>query len=77
LKKTGPCGSGCGQLISDTKLILSCLFHCDFHHMKMDANKVAHCMAKFVISQMIDKTWIKVCPSFIQHLVIAESEEVS
>jgi hypothetical protein len=45
--------------------------------MKMDANKVAHCMAKFVISQMIDKTWIKVCPSFIQHLVIAESEEVS
>jgi hypothetical protein len=65
LKKIGPCGSGCGQLISDTKLILSSLLHCDFHHMKRDANKVAHCMSKFALSQMLDKTWIEVCPSFI------------
>jgi hypothetical protein len=60
LKKTEPCGSGCGQLISDTKLILSSLLHCDFHHVKRDANKVAHCMAKFAPSQMLDKTWIEV-----------------
>jgi hypothetical protein len=38
---------------------------------------MAHCMAKFALSQMLDKTWIEVCPFFIQHLVLAESEEVS
>jgi hypothetical protein len=46
------------------------------NHVKRDANKVAHCMVKFALSQKLDKTWIEVCLSSIQHLVIAESKEV-
>jgi len=49
LKKVGPLGSGSGQLIYDTKLLLSSLVHCGFQHVKRGANKAAHCMAKFAL----------------------------
>jgi hypothetical protein len=78
LKKEGPCGNGCGQLITDTKSILSRLVHCSFYHVKRDANMVAHCMAKFVLSQLIDKVWVEEgLPFIIQHIVFAKQEENS
>jgi hypothetical protein len=51
----GPCGGGCGQLISNTKLILSRLGHYNFHHVKRNANRVAHYTTKFVFSQLLNK----------------------
>lgn len=55
LKKEGPCVSGCGLLISYIKLILSSLDHLCFQHVKRDANKAAHYIAKFALSQLIDE----------------------
>jgi hypothetical protein len=75
LKKEGHCGIGCGQLISYTKLILSRLANHSFQHVKKDANKAAHCMAKFALSQLLDKVWVEDYPLIIQHIVLAEQAE--
>jgi hypothetical protein len=40
----------------------------------MVANNVAHCLAKFVLSQRLDNVWIEECPSFIQSVVLAEQD---
>jgi hypothetical protein len=60
-KKARPCESDCGQLIFDTKIILSRLLHFDFQHVKMDANKMVHYMAKFALFQLLDKAWTEAC----------------
>ncbi|XP_062155083.1 uncharacterized protein LOC133863104 [Alnus glutinosa] len=75
LQKQGPNGSGCGQLIIDTKSILSSLDSVSFQHVKRDANKVAHCLAKFALSQMLDKVWVEDCPPIIQPIVLAKQAE--
>jgi ribonuclease HI len=75
LQKQDSIGSVCGQLIMDTKTILSRLVSVSFQHVKMDANKVAHCLAKFALSQMLDKVWVEDCPPIIQPIVFAEQGE--
>jgi len=75
LQKQGRNGSGCGQLIMDTKSIMSSLDFVSFQHVKRDANKVAHCLAKFALSQMLDKVWVEDCPPIIQPIVLAEQAE--
>jgi hypothetical protein len=75
LQRVGPCGSGCGQLISDTQIILSSLEHHSFKHVKRDANKAAHGIGKFALSQLLDKVWVDGCSPIIQHIVLAEQAE--
>jgi len=53
--KKGLCGGGCGQLISNTKFIISLLGHYNFHHVKKNANRAAYYTAKFVFSQLLNK----------------------
>jgi len=46
-----------------------------FHKIQLvsrDANKVAHDLAKLVVTQPCDSMWIGECPSPIQHLVSVE-----
>jgi hypothetical protein len=62
LQRVSPCGSGCGQLISDTQVILSSLEHHSFTHVKRDANKVVHGIAILALSQLLDKVWVDGCP---------------
>lgn len=78
LKKEGLCGSDCGQLIFDTKFLLSCLDHCSFHHVKRDAKLQTGWLiffTKFALSQLLNKVWSKDCPSIIQDIVIAEQND--
>lgn len=72
LRKEGPCWSGNGQLIDDTKHCLSTLSYASVQHVKRDANKVAHVLAKYALSQFLDKTWVEVCLSIIHNIVIVE-----
>jgi hypothetical protein len=72
LKKEDPSGNGGGLLISDMKFLLSTIEVINFQHVKRDANKAAHCLAKFAITHMIDKVWVKHCPPIIQHVVLEE-----
>jgi hypothetical protein len=41
-------------------------------HVKGDANKVAHILAKYALFQFLNKVWIEVYPSIIQYIVLAE-----
>lgn len=64
LQKVKPCWSSVGQLIEDTWSSLQ-HFHSFFiKHVKRDGNQVANRLAKLVISQLLDTSWIK-CSSFI------------
>jgi hypothetical protein len=62
LNKKGPLWAECGQLLLDTKILLSSL---------------SHCLAKFAPLQLLDKVWLKDCPSIIQKIVLAEQAEDS
>jgi hypothetical protein len=77
LNKEGPSWTGCGQLLLDTKIILSSLSHFGFNHVNMEANMAAHCLAKFALLQLLCKVWLEDCPSIIQKIVRVEQAEDS
>jgi hypothetical protein len=35
-------------------------------------NTATHTLAKFAISQMLDKLWVEECPSYIRFIVLVE-----
>lgn len=43
-------------------------------HVPIEGNNVTHSLAKFALSQMLDKIWIEEYPSFIQDCVLAKQE---
>lgn len=49
LNKNGPFWTRCGQLLLDTKILLSSL---------------SHCLAKFALLQLLDKVWLEDCHSY-------------
>jgi hypothetical protein len=42
-------------------------------HVRRDANKAAHVLAKCAISQLLDRVWIQECPSYITDVVLADN----
>jgi hypothetical protein len=68
------CWSAYGQLIEDTKIKLNSFSSKRVIHVPRVANNVAHCLAKFALSQRLDNVWIEECPSFIQGAVLVEQD---
>jgi hypothetical protein len=69
LKKEGPCWSTFGHLIEDSKLCLNRLLPFFVHHIKREANKVAHCWAKLAISWLLNEAWVEECSLFIRNVL--------
>jgi hypothetical protein len=69
-----PCWTAYGQLIEDTKIKLNSLGDRTVRHVCREVNTTAHIMAKFAISQMLDRVWIEQCSYFIQNIVLAEQK---
>jgi ribonuclease HI len=72
LVNNAQCWNRYGQLLEDVRTFLA-EFH--FHvvqHVSLEANKVAHELAKLAIYRSFDSMWIGECPSSIQHFVNAD-----
>ncbi len=74
LNNKDPCWSSFGLIIEDIRAKLQDIPSVRVHHVPREANNVAHSLAKAVVSQMLDKSWIEECPSSIQNCVLAEQE---
>jgi ribonuclease HI len=61
----------CGQLLDDIKTFFSHFNSVDVRHVRRDANKGAHVLAKCAISQLLDMVWVEECPPFIHSIVLA------
>jgi len=46
----------------------------EVQHVRRSANRVAHVLAKYAISQLLNNTWIDECPNIIQNVVVADYE---
>jgi ribonuclease HI len=62
----------CGQLLDDIKTLFSHFPSVDVRHVRRDANKAAHVLAKCAISQMLDMVWVEECLPFIHIIVLAD-----
>jgi hypothetical protein len=60
------------HLLEDVHTILHGIPFHQAQYARSDANKVAHTLTKFVISQSNGLVWLDECPSSIIHLVIAD-----
>jgi len=63
-----------GQVLDDIKSLFSYFSLVEVQHIRRNANWVAHVLAKYALSQLLNNTWIAECPSFIQLLVAADYE---
>lgn len=59
-----------GHLLEDIATSLSFFQSVQVAHVRCDANKVAHVLAKSVITHLLDKVWREDYPSFIHNLVL-------
>lgn len=72
LRKGAPYWSRFGQLIEDTQIRFHSLqLYVDWH-VRRDANKATHQMAKLVLSQSLDQICLEECPFSIKNIVLAE-----
>jgi hypothetical protein len=46
------------------------------HHVRWEANIVAHGITKLAISQLLDEVWREDCPSIIRNVILAEEEAI-
>jgi hypothetical protein len=74
LKEEGSCSRVYGQLVDDIKAVLAHFLIVEIVYVQRDLNKGAHVLAKCAISQLLDKVWIKDCPSYIQSTVLADRD---
>jgi ribonuclease HI len=58
VKKEEPCWSDYGQLVEDTKSLLSSFSFVEFQHIRRDANQAAHHMAKMALSLPFEQLWM-------------------
>jgi hypothetical protein len=63
-----------GQILDDIKSQFSFFSSVEVKHVRRNANRVAHVLAKYALSQLLNNTWITECPSIIQNVVVADSE---
>jgi ribonuclease HI len=61
-----------GQILNDTKSMFSHFLSVEVHHVRRSANQVAHVLAKYGISQLLNNTWIDECPIIIHNAVVAD-----
>jgi hypothetical protein len=72
LGNSGDCCVSYGDLVSDTRVLLSFFPHWNIAHVGRDGNKATHCLAKLVVSQFSHNVWIGVCPSAIVDIVCSD-----
>jgi hypothetical protein len=63
-----------GQILDDIKSQFSFFLSVEVKHVRRNANRVAHVLAKYALSQLLDNTWIVECPSIIPNVVEAYYE---
>jgi hypothetical protein len=61
-----------GNFIADTRAILRGFGSWDVSHVKREGNRVAHALAKFVISSEQNKVWFEFYPTCLLRLVNSE-----
>jgi hypothetical protein len=76
LKKEGPCWNLFGHLIVDTRACLSQVLSYSVLHVQIEANTVAHKLAKLALSQLLDEVWLDECPFVIRNVIIAEQDAI-
>lgn len=72
LRASESCNRNFGQLIDVIKSYFSHFSAVEVNHVRREANMAAHVMAKRVISNLLNHTWVGECSPFIQDVVAAE-----
>lgn len=72
LRREDPTWSMYGHLIDDAKIVLQSFHSWRVIHMKRDANKAAHPLAKATLQQSEEKRWMEEYPRFLHDIVTSE-----
>jgi hypothetical protein len=74
LRRRGHCNQANEFLIEDSRTMLSFFNSVEVVHVRREANKAAHVLARNAISQLLDKVWVADCPPLISPIVLAEQD---
>jgi hypothetical protein len=74
LRRRGHCNQANEFLIEDSRTMLSFFNSVEVVHVRREANKAAHVLARNAISQLLDKVWVAECPPLISSIVLAERD---
>jgi hypothetical protein len=77
LNKGDQCWSMYDQLIENIQTRPSSICSYEVRHVGREANKAAHCMTKFALTQQVDQLWKDECPSFLHSIVTADQADYS
>jgi ribonuclease HI len=74
LSRRSHCNQANGFLIEDSWTMFSFFNSVEVSHVKREANKATHVLARNAISQLLDKVWVADCPPLISPIVLAEQD---
>ena len=62
LNAFGGCNTLYGHVVNETKRLRAALRHCSYQHVGRDGNKLAHCLARRVVSTADIDVWVEDLP---------------